>query len=464
MTAVESNEHMTQKRWIWLIVGAFFWRLAISALTPVPSPDGANYLWMAERFAAGEPGLALSEVFPPLFSLAIAPFVWLGLEPFRAGQLACCLAGAASLFAIARVCELVEPSRGRAAWLAGLMVLCAPLPTRLGAEVQSEALFIPVAAAATFAALRGRMFECGLWSGLAFGIRPEGAAIAVVFGLWQMLGRPGASAASGRAKGALALLGLAGPVVGLAAWRMRATAAPEWEWMPKFGFNAERLWGEDGPTLGGFAQHFAGNLLEIPWLWVEAFAVVGLLAVVGLFARDRRELWPWRVLVCVGIFAIAAFLPRRRFLLTWYFAIVPLAVIGLRRLPARAADLALILVLVTNLLLSLRVPGMDRYAERVVADVLVEVLRPGERITGDLTRVIYFAGQRPLPPRHFSVDELVSRAKAPDVRFVVLGSKRDTAAPVMARLEEYGFVFYDLPAKVRGVVEERGITVLHRPR
>jgi hypothetical protein len=55
------------------------WRALVAALTPLPSEDGASYLWMAERFAAGEPAQALDEVFPPLTSLLIAGPVALGV-------------------------------------------------------------------------------------------------------------------------------------------------------------------------------------------------------------------------------------------------------------------------------------------------------------------------------------------------------------------------------------------------
>ena len=48
-----------------IVAAGFALRLLVSVLTPVPREDGANYLWMAERFASGEAGLALSEVFSP---------------------------------------------------------------------------------------------------------------------------------------------------------------------------------------------------------------------------------------------------------------------------------------------------------------------------------------------------------------------------------------------------------------
>lgn len=423
---------------------ALAWRAAIGVLTPIPSEDGVNYLWMAERFADARPDLALTEVFPPLFSLAISPFVWLGLDPFRAGQLAAGLVGALAVFPIVRIVEHFEPDAGKiAAWF----VAFAPMPTRLAAEVYSEPAFHLMAAAAILSALRKRSFESGLWSGMACWARPEGLLVGLAFAVTRPRQAPAI------------LLGAALPILLLAGWRSSATGEP-FALFPKAGFNADRLW-EEAPGVFEFLGHFAGNLIAIPWLWCEAFAILAVLAAIGLFTR-RRELWPLRWMLVFGIVVICAFLARRRFLVTWFVAVIPLAVIGLRWLPARARDAAFIATLILNILLSLRVQDANRITEREVGEYLAEKLGPDDLVSGDMTRVIYFAGRRPLPPKHFTIDELVDRARGRRVRFVVLGSFRKTTGAVVERLEKLGFEDYRLPAENRRDANARGIRVLGR--
>ena len=74
-----------------MVLVAFLFRAFVSALTGVPSQDGTNYLWMAERFGAGDACAGLDEVFPPLWPLLVAPLTWLGLDTFRMGQLVAAL-------------------------------------------------------------------------------------------------------------------------------------------------------------------------------------------------------------------------------------------------------------------------------------------------------------------------------------------------------------------------------------
>ena len=90
----------------------FLWRLYISWRTPIPSEDGVNYLWMAERFAEAEFALGLSEVFPPLLSLLTALPIAAGLDPFLSAQLVLCLGGTLAILPLARATELLVPGGG----------------------------------------------------------------------------------------------------------------------------------------------------------------------------------------------------------------------------------------------------------------------------------------------------------------------------------------------------------------
>jgi hypothetical protein len=116
-----------------------------------------------------------------------------------------------------------------------------------------------------------------------------------------------------------------------------------------------------------------------------------------------------------------------------------------------------------GLALSLRVTDPNRIAEREVGQHLSNVMSDGDVVTGDMTRVLYFAGQRPLPPKHFTVEQLTAMAATPTpARFVVLATGKPTAMPVEQRLTD--FTRAALPAKIAKLAADRGILVLERKR
>jgi hypothetical protein len=79
-----------------------------------------------------------------------------------------------------------------------------------------------------------------------------------------------------------------------------------------------------------------------------------------------------------------------------------------------------------------------------------------------MTRVLWFAGVRPLPPKHFSPSELVARAEVEGVRFAVFSVRRDTWPAVRAGLSEWSYA--ELPTRVAVGAASRGLVVLERPR
>lgn len=424
-------------------VGAML-RAFVAMLTPLPAEDAANYLWMAQQFAAGEVAAALSEVFPPLPGLLVAPFVAVGIDAFRAGQLVMVLCGALALWPAMRMCDRLAPGRGLAA---GVMLAFAPLAVRVGAQVYSEPVFHLFVALAMWAMVRGRMFAGGVAAGVACWARPEGMLLAAAF------------VVADRRRGWLGVLPIAGAVVGLGAWR--AAVGLGFEPLRKLAFNTAR--GDAALTESGLdVWQFAEHLVALPGSWLEAFQVFGVLALAGVWvARRDRRLWPFLVVVVLGVIAIAAFLPRRRFLVSWIVLLAPFAVAALGALPERARWPTLFVIALTGLLSSLRLEPTDRIGERQIGDYLAARVGEGERVAGDMTRVIWFAGSRPLPPRHFTAEELIARARAADVRFVVLGTRRDTTEPVRTALEP-DFRRHILPEQERRAAEHRGILVLER--
>jgi hypothetical protein len=424
-----------------LVILGFLWRLLVAVFTVVPSEDGVNYLWMAERFAAGHASAALSEVFPPLMPLLIAPWIWLGADPFPTAQVLLAAAGALAVVPIVHASEAILEGSGR--W-AGLITVFAHLPVRFAAEVYTEPLFILVGACALWAGAVNRWVLLGLLAGLAFWVRPEAAFLPLGF----LLFRPRRAWRALLTFGALVLL--------LSFWR--AALGLGLNISPKLAFNWERTVFATETTATAFFTH----LLKLPWLWIEAFSLAGLLAIWGAIRSKEPAkkpiLWIWLLVLLL----VAVFLPRRRFLVGWMFTIAPLAAMGLATFQPRWRNVLLAIIILLSLVLSLRVTNPNRAAERDLGRHLAAVLHEPDRVTGDMTRVLYFAGQRPLPPRHFTTGELVEMARKPRAaRFVVLSTERPTALEVEQRLSPT-FARAKLPSTLVGKCADRGILVLER--
>ena len=435
-----------------LVVGllsflALAWRAVLIALTPVPSEDGVSYLWMAERFAVGDFVAPLGEVFPPLLSLLAAPLIAAGLDAWLAVQSVLALAGAASVWACARLAAALAPDPTRAgefAVAAAWLTAFATLPARYCAEVYTEPLFILVVALAAHDAVRERWVVCGAWVGVAFWLRSEALVLPIALavtrrGAWR------------------ALLPAGVAVAGLAV--VRGVAGHGFDLLPKLGFN----WSKS--ALGDSVAALVDGLSALPGAWLEAFGVAGVMALTGFAlwrgAADRGL----RLALLCAVVVVIAFATRRRFLVAWWPLVVPYAAIGLSGLPGRMRLLALAAAVVLGGVLGLRTTSVDRVAERDVAHALKARLGPGEVIVSDLTRVLYFAGQRPLPPRHFAPDELLALARAPGVRFVVLGARREGFAAVRAGLvdvEARAFVPEALPPSLAALAAARGLEVFSR--
>ncbi len=419
-----------------LVLVAFAWRLVLVARTPVPSEDGVNYLWMAEQFARGDFTTPLSEVFPPLLALLMAPLAHL---PWG-GQVVLALLGALAVVPIARLSAIVVgPEQRRAYLVAALLAALSGLPARYCAEVYTEPVFALAIASAAVAGMRGRFWQCGVWAGAAFWLRSEALLLPLAFCVF----------APRHAWRSMVVVGVAVALLGL--WRH--VAGLPFDALPKLDFNWEKA------NVGGddTAWSMLGDLAQLPGAWFEAFGVAGALALLGFVtARGQRGARPLLLTLLLALIVIVAFTVRRRFLVAWWPLIVPFAVLGLWRLRPRWRNALLAAAVALSLFVGLRTTDPNRLAEREVAGYVRAQLRPGERFVTDLTRVLYFAGQRPLPPRHLTADELIAAARAPSVRFLVLGSRRATTPAVVASLPE--FTLLPVPASITA----RGIDVYAR--
>jgi hypothetical protein len=200
------------------------------------------------------------------------------------------------------------------------------------------------------------------------------------------------------------------------------------------------------------------------------FGLAGLLPLVFLLPKQRadsRGLLPllWQIVLQIG--AVCSFVTRRRFLLSAAVPALALAGAALAGLGARWRRTLLALLAAIGLILGWKgVTDADRVAEREVGEYLGPLLPQDDQIAGDRTRVMWFAGRRPLWPRHYTDDELLAMAAPPEVRFVVLSAgtkrrERDQFDALEAGLRQH-FDRLVLPAGLEASARERGLAVFVR--
>ncbi len=414
--------------------------------TPLPAEDGVSYLWIAQQFAAGEWHAAWSSVFPPGYPLLCAPGIALGGDPEWVGIAISALCLAAALWPIARLAERLAPGAGL---LAALLFATSPLLTRLAAENFSEAPFLLACALGLLAGLRAQWWRLGIWAGVAFWIRPEGLLLPAAFVLARQWGAWRAF-----------LPALAGVLLlGIARW----TAGHGFDPLPIHGFHEQR---DDLPGRGEVLL----NLLAVPAAWLEAFLLAGLLPLGLLRSRRQRDgarapgpaVLGWGIALQIAV--VCTFVVRRRFFVSAVVQVTVLAAVVLARLPRTWRIVLLALALAFGVGAALQAsPDPLRGADRELGLWLATQLQPGRTVTGDATRVVYYAGLPPLPPRHFTAEQLAAMAAPPEVQFVVLrGKSQRPASQEAQRLLERDFEPLGLPAPLADRMARRGLFVLAR--
>lgn len=425
---------------------AVFWVWAYALVRPVPSEDGVSYLWMAQQFAAGEWGAALSMVFPPGYPLLVAPLVSCGMAVEPAADAVNAIAFALCLWPLAWIARHLSPGIKDVPEYTCVLFMTGSLLLRVAAEVYSEPLFLLVMAWGTVAGLCGRYWLLGALAGVAFWIRPEGLLLPAAFFL-----------AAPRQAWPAALPAMLGVVL-LAT--LRWSAGRGFDPLPILGFHETR---DDLEQRG----QFLANLLEVYGAWFEAYGPLGALLFAWALPPARRvlpnapALW-WQIALQVVV--VCTFVVRRRFLLSCAVPTIALAGAVLGRLPAAWRHVLMLALALYGIFgAALGRMDADRYAERDLGTWIAAWLEPGQRVTGDLTRVLWFAGERPLPPRHFDTRQLQAMAMADGVRYFVFSSnsKRQSAGEIEAVLAS-DFDRVVIPEPVGSRCRERGIVLLQR--
>jgi hypothetical protein len=430
-------------RWLWLVaLASVAWQLVLAARTPVPSEDGVSYLWMAQQFAGGGWRDALSMVFPPGFPLLCAPWVALGL-PVEAVGIGCgVLCTAATLWPIARIAEHFRPG---AALPAALLFAASPLLPRVAVEVYSEPPFLLAVAWGTWCGLRARWWTMGVLAGIAFWIRPEGLLLPAAF---LLAGRWGAFRS---------LVPAAAAVAALAA--LRAAAGHGFDPLPILAFHGQR------DDLEG-----RGRVWENVFMlgaWFEAFGVAGALAFVRIaWARAREPavrgaavLW-WQIALQVAV--ICTFVVRRRFLLSAAVPVLVFAGTGLLSLPRRWRNAVFVVGAAFGMVVAFRgTIDADRAVERELGRYLGAQLAPGNRISSNLARVVWFTGLQPPPPRRFRHSYYSLEAMDRSVQFLAISGSSE-ANMIWSEQPRGRFVLAELPEALAAGCRARDIMVLLR--
>ena len=428
-------------RALWL-TGALLatWSLVLAWRSPLPSEDGVSYLWIAERFAAGDFAAALSTVFPPGYPLLLAPWIWLGGNGETVAHWFGAICLAATLWPLARLATFAGAAT---VWPVVLLFAASPLPPRLVAEVYSEAPYLLLMAWGAWFGASGRMLAMGTCAAMAFWIRPEGSLLAGSFVL----------VAPRRALPSLGPVAIGVHV--LAAWRW--SVGHGFDPLPIHAFHEGR---DDLPERGQVLQ----NLLAVPGPWFEGLAIAGALVLPALFRPGSRRLWPfvWQVAMQVGV--ICTFVVRRRFFVSCAVAVHVLAGTVLARWPSQARHALLAVALGIGLVSGWN-GGID--ADRAVERDLGVWLRPqlaaDDRLVSDLPRVVFFAGEPPLPPRHFTLEQMLDQIAGADVAWVVVRDRSERvpfaelAPHLAARFERVV-----LPGGLAEGAAARGVAVFRR--
>lgn len=443
--------------WLLLLLAAVV-RAMVCLRTAVPSRDGAQYLWLAERAAAGDLHGLFATVFPPGYPLltsallAICPSV----DPFLAGQITS--AGCATL-AVVPIWWLTRHLYGaRAALWAGVAYALGTWFCRHPAEAMSEGPFYAAVSLWACLLLRSAPAAAGVCASYAYLIRPEGAALHLIAAVWLLAQRDGR---------ALLRFALAAAPVACVLPLGYYAAGHGFSLTPIAGFTyREGLGSADEPL-----HHYLWHLGQIPLTAAEGLGFVTFPLMLWGIARHRPRSWraPEVLLLaplCLQVLVVPMLRSHFRFVgglgVLWLpFAGVALAHC-LDRLASRPrfyrAALVAIVCLAHVGIFDAR--SQDRIVERELGRALRARLETGDTIASDMPTMLYYAGLQPPPPRAIAREEVEERARAPQCRFVAIVEGRTQLDA--ASLAALGYQLAVFPPELASQLKVRGISVYAR--
>lgn len=418
---------------------------------------------MAQDFAAGDPAAALTQVFPPLHPLLLSflgPIVGSGNASWWvSGQGLCIFLGVLSVVLLWRVSALfvTGPATALVPAIASFWLAVGMLPAWNAADALSEGLFLVLLCAWMLAWASDRRWLVSILAGLCFLTRPEGGILFAPL-LWRLYRSPDRAATAGRrwAEGfCMVLVGALLPILYLVA---KARLSGGFDPLPVGSFMHE-LSVFSQPDPGSMMLAYAHNLLRFLEQGFDGLGYLAypcfFLALFGLRSLDAsqgRRILPLVLVACIACLVAPLFKSNRRFWISWLPILLPLAARPLCRLQSWRPHARLggsralwLLVLVLALPHLVRLPRQRRsalLADRQLGRWLVaQGLQPGE-LAADLPRLLFFADQPPLPPRHLEAARLMEQAARPQTRYVASLRSRDKLD--LPRLKKLGYKQMDL--------------------
>lgn len=451
--------------WLLLLLAAAL-RVAACVRTPTPGRDGATYLWLAQQWQHGDLDALFTSVFHPLypFLTGCALRLFPNLDVVVAGQLIS--AGCATL-AVVPLWSVTRRAFGeRAALWTGLLYAIGSWFVRHPAECMSEGPFYLLTA--LWASWLWRttprpLLEsllAGIAAGLAFLVRPEGAALAATAALHLW-------ATGRRTTAALHLLSASAVCAALpvGAW----ICGQGFMLTPKAAFNWNVGAGGADSSLGHYLQH---------WLRLPGDACEGLgyllfpLMVAGAWCHRPRSLRDPSLLLVLPFVLQWAVIPllksHHRFvsgfgvlLLPYAGALLPSLLTWLQHKRHWLPALAIFVLLGSEARWWLNTTT-DRTIERDLGRELGAHLQPHETLATDMPRLQFFAGRQPPPPEVIPATLILEVARQPGCRFVVL--KRGRTELDRSELLRLGLQRLSLPSALRDHPAAADIEVFVRPR
>jgi hypothetical protein len=429
--------------------------------TAVPGRDGATYLWLGERVAAGDLPALFDTVFHPMHGLLVGALLAVlpDLDPFRAGQIVAAGLGTAAVLPLWLLARALFGERA-AFWCAfayaGGAWFC-----RHPAECLSEGPFYLLVAswALLLVGPRRRPAAAGVLAALAYATRAEGMALVLVGAAWLWAVRA--------RRGALRFLAAALPLAALYPLGL-------WLWGNGFSLSPKLGFEHDASIARSAAPwlHYLTELGRLPLATAEELGFLWLpLAIAGVVLHRPRHRSDAQLVLLLPFLLQCAIVPllhaHHRFLSGFGILLLPFAGAATARLLAAAAarHRALPWLVVAALVASeLRVAGArhaGRAIERDLGRFLASRLQRDQTVVSDMPRLVYFAGRRPPPPRRLPAGEILALARDPHCRFVVLVAGRTDVAD--ADLAALGLEPAAPPEPLAGPSRERGIRLFTRP-
>jgi 4-amino-4-deoxy-L-arabinose transferase-like glycosyltransferase len=157
--------------------------------------DGPDFLWQAQMMLEGRWLESLHHQYHPLYAVTVAGLSWISDDLADAAAWASILSSCLLIAGVFGTARVLLPDRYAVALVAGLLAAIHTRTVRYGADVQSDALMMAMAALACWTGLLGWrrrrlawMLASGVFVGLAYLTRPEALILVAPLGLWVLDG------------------------------------------------------------------------------------------------------------------------------------------------------------------------------------------------------------------------------------------------------------------------------------